>query len=161
MMHTGLKMKEKELQIVRHLRTNGRETLTRLSKKTGVPISTLFDKLNQYKQEFIVRHTCLLDYARLGFDLRVQLLVKLSKDKERFEHFIVEHYHVNSVFRINNGYDYLIEAVFKNMSDFTDFMLALERHGIKDRKEFYVLQDLRREAFLTSEAHVALLRQAP
>jgi DNA-binding Lrp family transcriptional regulator len=152
-------MKAKELHIVRHLRVNARETLTRLSKKTGIPISTLFDKLNQYKDDVILRHTCLIDYTKLGFDLRVHLLFKVQKDKERFEKFITEHYQVNSVFKINNGYDYLVEAVFKNMRDFTEFMQGFDKFAIKDRKEFYVLQDLRREAFLTTETHVNLMQQ--
>jgi DNA-binding Lrp family transcriptional regulator len=154
-------MKEKELQIVRHLRNNARETLTRLSKKTGVPISTLFDKLNQYRENFIVRHTCLIDYTKLGFDLRVQLLVKVSKEREVFEKFIMGHFHVNSVWKISNGYDYLVEGVFRNMKDFTEFLQHLERFSIKDRKEFYVLEDLKREAFLTTDAHVLLLREKP
>jgi DNA-binding Lrp family transcriptional regulator len=154
------RLKPKELQIVRHLRANARETLTHLSKKTGVPVSTLFDKLNQYRTNLIVRHTCLLDYTKLGFDLRVQLLIKIPRERERFEKYIVEHYQVNCVFRINNGFDYLIEAIFKNMRDFTDFMQALDKFPIKERKEFYVLQDLRREAFLTSDTHVALLQES-
>jgi DNA-binding Lrp family transcriptional regulator len=152
-------MKEKELHIIRHLRINSRETLTRLSKKTGIPISTLFDKLNQFRQDLILRHTCLLDYNKLGFDLRVQLLVKIQKERDKFEQFVTEHFHVNSVFKINNGYDYLIEAVFKNMQDFTDFLQHLERFPLKERKEFYVLSDLKREAFLTSDAHIVLLQQ--
>ena len=150
-------MKQRELQIVRHLRTNCRETLTKLSKKTGVPISTLFDKLNEYRSSVILRNTCLIDYTKLGYDLRVQLLVKAGKDRDKFEAFLVDHLHVNTVFRINNGYDYLVEAIFQNMKEFTDFVSAMERHAVKDFKEFYVLQDLRREAFLTSDTHVALL----
>lgn len=153
-------MREKELQILRFLRMNSRETLTRLSKKTGVPISTLFDKLKEYRERLITRHTCLLDYQKLGFDLRVQLLFKVQKEKEAFEQYLTTHYHVNSVFRINNGYDYLVEAVFKNMRDFTDFLTGLDRFAIKDRKEFYVLQDVKREAFLTSETHVTLMKEA-
>jgi len=154
-------MKNKELQIVRHLRTNSRETLTRLSKKTGVPISTLFDKLNEYKQSLIVRNTCLIDYTKLGFDLRVQLLVRLQKEKEKFEEFIINHLNVNSVYRINNGYDYLVEGIFQNMRQFTDFIQLFERFSVKEYKEFYVLQDLRREAFLTSETHVNMLAVPP
>lgn len=154
-------MKEKELLIVKHLRTNCRETLTKLSKKTGVPISTLFDKINEYKETVILRNTCLLDFTKLGFDLRVQLLVKLQKNRDEFEKFVTEHFQINSVFKINNGYDYLIEAVFKNMKDFTEFMQSLDKFPLKDRKEFYVLQDLKREAFLTSDTHVNLFRSAP
>lgn len=150
-------MKEKELQIVKYLRINGRETLTRLSKKTGVPISTLFDKLNEYREKLIVKHTCLIDYPKLGFDLRVQILFKLPKQRHEFEEFLISNFQVNSVYKINNGYDYLVEAVFRNMKEFTEFLQTFDRFPIKERKEFYVLQDLKREAFLTTDTHVAML----
>ena len=71
----------------------------------------------------------------------------------------MDHLNVNSVFKINNGFDYLVEAVFQNMKDFTEFMQSLEKFSLKDCKEFYVLQDLRREVFLTSDTHVQLLAE--
>ncbi len=150
-------MKEKELEVLRALRQNARETLTTISRKTGIPVSTLFDRLAEYKQHLIIKHTCLIDYTKLGYDLRVQLLVRLIKGKEDFEKYMVEHLHVNTVYRINNGYDYLVEAVFKNMKDFTTFTQSLERFAIKERKEFYVLEDIKREAFLTTDTHVKIL----
>lgn len=156
----GNHMRENELQILRFLRVNSRETLTKLSKKTGMPISTLFDKLKEYREQLITRHTCLLDYQKLGFDLRVQLLFKVTKHKEEFESYLENHFQINTVFRINNGYDYLVEAIFKNMRDFTEFLASLDRFAIKERKEFYVLQDVKREAFLTSETHVSVMREA-
>jgi DNA-binding Lrp family transcriptional regulator len=154
-------MKEKELQVLRALRNNARETLTRISKRTGVPISTLFDRLNEYRERVIIKHTCLIDYTKLGYDLRVHLLIRVAKERERFETYITDHFLVNSVFRINNGYDYLVEAVFRNMRELTDFVQALEKYNIRDHKEFFVLEDLKREAFLTTDTHVKLLAQAP
>jgi hypothetical protein len=43
------------------------------------------------------------------------------------------------------------------MKDFTLFAQGLERFSIKDRKEFYILEDLKREAFLTTDTHVKIL----
>jgi len=154
-------MKEKELQVLRVLRNNARETLTHISRKTGVPISTLFDRLNEYRDKLIIKHTCLIDYTKLGYDLRVHMLLKVLKERERFEAYMTEHYLVNSVFRINNGYDYLVEAVFQNMRELTEFVQALERFNVKEHKEFFVLEDLKREAFLTTDTHVKMLAAAP
>ena len=154
-------MKEKELEVLRALRENARETLTTISRRTGIPVSTLFDRLSEYKQKVIIKHTCLIDYTKLGYDLRVQLLIRMAKDKDVFEKFITNHLHVNTVYKINNGYDYLVEAVFRNMKDFTEFVQSLDKFPIKERKEFYILEDLKREAFLTTPTHVKLLASAP
>ncbi len=89
------------------------------------------------------------------------MLLRVQKDKERFETYMTEHYLVNSVFRINNGYDYLVEAVFRNMRELTEFVQALEKYHVKEHKEFFVLEDLKREAFLTTDTHVKMLLDAP
>jgi DNA-binding Lrp family transcriptional regulator len=154
-------MKERELHVLQVLRNNARETLTHISRKTGVPISTLFDRLNEYRDRVIIKHTCLIDYTKLGYDLRVHMLLRVQKERERFETYITTHFLVNSVFRINNGYDYLVEAVFKNMREMTEFVQHLEKFHIKDHKEFFVLEDLKREAFLTTDTHVKMLAAAP
>ena len=43
------------------------------------------------------------------------------------------------------------------MKDFTTFTQSLERFAIKECKEFYVLEDIKREAFLTTDMHVKTL----
>jgi len=42
---------EKDLLILSELRQNARETLTKMSKHTGIPISTIFDKIKQLNIE--------------------------------------------------------------------------------------------------------------
>ena len=64
------KMNKKDLLIVSHLRRDGRTSLTELSKKTRIPISTIFDRLKQNKNNFIKKHTALIDFAKLGYNTR-------------------------------------------------------------------------------------------
>ena len=53
------------------------------------------------------------------------------------------------MFRINNGYDYLVEAVFTGLGDLDRFFEEAARYGVEDRKEYFVLKDVLREAFLS------------
>lgn len=152
-------MKTNELRIVRRLRLNARESLTKMSRKTGIPVSTIYERLKRFEKGVIRKHTCLIDFHKLGYDLRVTILIKADpKKREDLEKFLLGHHHVNMVFRINNGFDYLAEVVFKTMGDVQQFMDALDGRGARSKQEFYVLDELRRESFLTSDAHLDLLQ---
>lgn len=152
-------MKPRELTVVRQLRTNARETLTRISRKTSVPVSTIYEWLKGYEDGFITKHTCLIDFTKLGYDLRVSMLVKTpAAKKDEIQQFLQTHHRVNTVYRINNGYDFLAEVLFKSMTELQSFLDVLDTKGITERKEFYILDEICKEAFLSSDAHVDLLR---
>ena len=153
-------MKDKQLMIIRNLRENAREKLTKMSRSTGIPVSTIYEHLKSFEKGIIHKHTCLIDFRELGYDLRVTLLIKTRQEsKEPIKSYLEGHHQVNTVYRINNGFDYLAEVLFKNMKDLQLFLDALDEKGITQRKEYYILEELRREAFLTSQAHLDLLSQ--
>lgn len=154
-------MKRKQLHIMKHLRMNAREKLTKMSRQTGIPVSTIYENLKSFETRVIKKHTCLIDFRELGYDLRVTLLVKAKgENKETIRSFLKGHHQVNSVYRINNGYDFLAEVLFKNMRGLQQFLDALDDKGIKDRKEYYILDELSREAFLTNDTHLELIADA-
>ena len=48
-----------DLKLLGHLRTNARETLTRISQETQIPVSSIFDRLKRMeKMNVIKRFTC-------------------------------------------------------------------------------------------------------
>ena len=142
--------KEEEMLLLSHLRRNARESLTSISRKTNIPVSTLFDKLKNYQNNIIAKHTAILDFRKLGFDLKTHMLFSVEKDKrEGFEQFLIGHGRINSIFRINNGYDYFVEGVFKSLGDMNDFFEQSNMYGVQERKEFFVLKDILQEGFLS------------
>ena len=148
----------RDITLMMFFRRNARENLTQISRLTRIPVSTIFDRLREFEKDLIQKHTTLINFRRLGFDIRVNALFKVPKDtREEFKEFLMTSEHVNSVFRINNGYDYMVEAIFRGMSDFQEFMEMLDRFKIESKQEFFILEDLRRESLLTDETHTRLL----
>jgi DNA-binding Lrp family transcriptional regulator len=141
-------MSEKDLLLLKHFRTDGRQSLTRISKKTRIPISTIYDKLKAYEKSIILKHTTLLDFRQLGFEIRLRLFIA-AEQKEALRSFLLIHDRVNTVCRINNGYDFEIEALFRNMGEFQEFMDDLEQFQIIEKREHFILDELRREGFMT------------
>ncbi len=152
-------MKEKDLLLLASIRANARETLTRISRKTNIPISTIFDRLKQHENTIIKKHTAIIDFSKLGFSTRVTITFKAGKaDKLPMKEYLENHCNVNSLYKINNGYDYLVEGIFKNIKDMEDFIENIEeKFRIKSKQVYYIVEDIKREDFLSDENTVSLV----
>lgn len=146
-------MNQKDVKIIAHLRQNARMPLTKMSKATHIPVSTIFDRLRFNENELITKHTSLLNFSKLGYNTRANITIKVERDdKDNLKEFLMKHHSVNSVYKINNGFDFMIEGIFKQINDLEEFIELLEsKFQIKDHKTFFVIEDLKREAFLTNE----------
>jgi DNA-binding Lrp family transcriptional regulator len=149
-------MKQIDLLLLSSLRANARETLTNISRKTSIPVSTIFDKLKAHENGTIKKHTSIVDFSLLGYGTRANIAIKVNKEeKDELKKFLMKDMNVNSFYRINNGYDYLIEAIFKNILELEDFCEKLdENFKIKTKQIYYIIEDLRREEFLADPDNI-------
>jgi len=140
---------KKDLLIVSHVRQNARKNLTKISRETGIPVSTIFEKLKKNENDLIKKHTALIDFAKAGFNVKVKMIVKAdNRTKEELKKFLSSAPEINSVYKINNGYDYIIEAIFRDMNEANDFFERMDDIKIKSRQEFYVLKEIMKENFM-------------
>ncbi len=139
----------RNLLILSELRRNARESLTNMSKRTHIPVSTIFEKLRN-NNDLIRKHTTLLNFNRLGYNIVVNVLVKLRKDyRELLRKFLLSSVNVNSLYKVNNGYDFLFEGVFEDISKMECYMEHLEdKFKISGKMIFFMIEDLKRESFL-------------
>jgi len=153
-------LKERDLNVISHFRQNSRTSLTKLSRLTKIPVSTIFDKLKEYeKKNIIMKHTSLIDFKTLGYDIRTQMLLTAQKDSRgELQKFLVMHPRVNTVFRINNGYDFLVEAIFKDMNELDKFSKEIEDFNPKEKKEFFIMEDVKREEFMSFKENLGIQR---
>jgi DNA-binding Lrp family transcriptional regulator len=149
-------MKRKDLLLLAALRQNARETLTCLSKKTDIPVSTVFDRLKMHEATTIRKHTAIVDFAKLGFSTRVSIAFKVNKeDRESLRDHLLADKNINSVFKINNGYDYLAEGIFRGIKELEEFLEDTDqKFGIRNREVHYIIEDLKREDFLSDPAKI-------
>lgn len=149
----------KELLILSSLRQNSRRTLTNMSKQINLPISTIYDRLKGYQDDLITKHTSLLKFSSLGYHARATILIKASRlKKDCLRDYLLKSNSVNNFFKVNNGYDFLVEAIFKSVVDLDSFLECLDSdYEIEDKVVCYVIEDLKREAFLSSPEYVKLI----
>lgn len=148
----SMELKRNELELLGFFRRNARLALTKISKQTGVPVSTIFDKLRRYEQEFIQRHVALIDFQKLGFNTRANIFLKTTPEhRERLGLFLKLHPNVNAVFRINNGFDYMVEGVFRSIQDQEQFLETLElEQFVISREVYFIIAEVAREQFLAN-----------
>ena len=152
-------MKKKDVVLLSHLRRNSRVPLTALSRRTGFPVSTIFDKLSKYASSGLVpKHTSLLSFQKLGFATNAHIMLKVDKHKKgELVDFLAKHHATNNLFKINNGWDVLHECVFSDMCALEEFVEMLElNYGVIEKNISYVLEEVRREAFLSDHGGVVL-----
>ncbi|HDD70527.1 MAG TPA: Lrp/AsnC family transcriptional regulator [Candidatus Woesearchaeota archaeon] len=143
-------MDKKDLLLLGHLRQDARMSLTKLSKRTGVPVSTIFHKLRSGFNGRILRHAVLVDFSAFGFNLKAFLLLKVKKaEKDALFKKLIASANVNNLFKINNGWDVMLECLFRDLNHLEEFLEDLdESFSIKAKEVHYVLDDIKREAFL-------------
>ncbi|MBT7903781.1 Lrp/AsnC family transcriptional regulator [Candidatus Woesearchaeota archaeon] len=147
---------KKDLEIISCLRNNARTPLTTISKTTKVPISTIHDKLKLQKIHALKKNVALIDFNKIGFNCITKIFVKTEKEtKLKLRQHLLNHTNVNSLFQVNNGFDYFCEGIFKNLREVEEFIDELDnKFTIKDKQVYYVLEEISRENFLSNPDHI-------
>jgi DNA-binding Lrp family transcriptional regulator len=140
------------------VRKDARMKLTEMSKLTRVPVSTLFDRINSMDGGLLVKNTAILRFEALGFSVKAMVAFAVNvKDREALSGILRSHPNVNSLYRINNGWDFLVEGVFVCVKDVEEFVEGVEaKVKIKNRRVHFVIEDLVRENMLSSPEAIIL-----
>ncbi len=151
-------MGKNELIIISRLRENARENLTNMSRRTLIPVTTLHKKLKDFQNDVIKKYVAMLDFTKLGYNTRANIIIRVKKEfKDQLREFLLDHRSVNSLYRINNGFDFLVEVVFQEIRDVEFFVEQLENNFKVEKKEiYYVIEEMKKEEFLGKYDYVKL-----
>lgn len=144
--------------IISALRQNSRKSLTQLSKDTKIPVSTLHEKIQAYKNDLIKKNTAIIDFEKIGYNTRANVLIKVEKNqRQELQDFLSKCNNINCLLKVNNGFDFLAEFIFEHIKELEDFMEMLEqRFPITNRETYYIIEDLKREEFMANPQLVAM-----
>lgn len=152
------------MTLLAHLRQNARVSLKELSRKTGMPVSTIFDKMQQHKkQQIITKNSILFDFQKIGYSARATMLLRVyQEERQKIAEYLQKNINVNSIYKINNGYDFLVECVFKNIQELEQFSELLEtKFRIKTKETHYIIEDIKREGFMADPELAKQLETLP
>ena len=142
-----------EIRLITVLRQNAREKLTSISRKIQLPISTIHEKIKRYSGGIIKRHTILLDHAMLGYPIKTHTMLKIDNgEKAKIIESMLKNRHIDNISRINNSFDIMMDGVFRSLNEAEEFFEKMQsEHKIRKLETYYVLDEIKREGFMTNE----------
>ena len=154
-----MKFAKKDKEIISYLRQDSRIQLTKLSRKTGIPVSTLFERIKYLRASVINKPTIIIKFLELGFRIHVFVMIKtLGNNKEEVLTYLRNNKNTNSLWRINNHFDILAEMVFGDLKQFDDFVQKLDGNfSIRDLEFEYVVEEFEKEKFFSDANTIKLL----
>ena len=145
-----MEKKTRDFKILSELRKDSRVKLTKLSMDLGIPISTCFEKVKFFRNEMNIRYISLLDFGKLGYPFKVTMIIKANKSKKQeLRKFLSEHRNLNTMIKINNGYDYLVEFIYRSIYELEELLQTIEQEfKVQKIETFYEIEEIRKEVFL-------------
>ncbi|MBW2983959.1 Lrp/AsnC family transcriptional regulator [Candidatus Woesearchaeota archaeon] len=146
-------LKEKDMEILSHLRNNARKKVTEISKKVKMPVTTIYDRLKTHDKKGIVKkHVALLDFSKLGYHATALVALKVANEKKKeLQDYLSKHKNVNSLYRVNFDHDFLAEVIFEDVSKLQEFVDLLGfKFGVENPRIFNIINEIHKEKFLTN-----------
>lgn len=145
---------KKEILILSELRKNARQSLTEISRRTDIPVSTVFDKLLHLNKTIIRRNVSLFNFDKIGH-LKVSFVIQQGKTD--LKEFLLNNSNVNSAYRVNKSDNLFIECLFRNLYEVELFKEKLADMEVKSTQEHHITEEIKREDFLTNENHIRMI----
>jgi DNA-binding Lrp family transcriptional regulator len=151
-------MINKDKIILSLLREDSRMPLTKMSRKTSIPVSTLHERIKGYKRDLITKATTLVNFRKLGYNARARVLLKVKREeKERLQEFLRNSSCANELIKVNNGFDFMAEFVFDSMKNLEEYLDALEdKFPIQERETYYMIEEIKEQDFLSKYEYLKL-----
>lgn len=148
-----MELKRSDKLILKELRKNSREKLTKIAKRTGVALSTVFDRVNILKKELQLRNTTLMEFGKLNYGVKAHIVVGVEKtERILLRRYLTENKKTNNLYKINNGFDFLVELIFFDIKEYEDFLEELKgAFKITKFETHIIVKDIIRERFFTKE----------
>ena len=105
----------------------------------------------ELKENIITRNTVLLDFSKLGYHTHAQLFLKINPaEKTEVAEYLIKSSSVNSIYKTNNNWSFIIETLHKNIRDLDSFVDEVERKfKVEDKEIHYLVRNIKKETFLT------------
>lgn len=139
-------IKEKEKILLKHLRKDSRKSLSKISKETGISVSTLFYMLKRLEKRYIKKHVSLIDFSKLGYGFSASFFIS-TKDKAKVKEFLKRSKNVNTMSTTVNGADFYVECLFKDLKDNENFKESLRSTGVISVQEHMIVENIKKEEF--------------
>jgi DNA-binding Lrp family transcriptional regulator len=131
---------ENEIALLSIVRKNARKSLTEISRELDLPLTTIHDMVNRLESKNIIRgYTIVVNFFKTNFKIRAAMILK-AKDKEGLLRFLSAHPNVNTILKVANNYDFMVEVLFKDLLEYERFKEEISHFDTVEKNEIHILE---------------------
>ncbi len=141
-------MDKKDIKIIQLLLGDGRMKLKAMAKKLGLPITTVYNRLNALEKKGIVRIKAVPDHKKMGYGVEVYVLVNIDTsskrvNQEKLSAELAKLPGVLNVAVVTGSRDMIVRAVAKDMDELSGLILKRLRDfdGVASTETLVVLKN--------------------
>ena len=142
-------MKQKDREIIKCMRTGKRVNISEIARQLNLPISTVSDHIRKIERKYVIKRASLLDYPKLGYFANARVAMRVSPAKRsQLLDFLRNEECVNSIYHVNDGYDFLVDCVWKDAIDRKNWICRLSSDFSPEFHVFNILKVEEKERFV-------------
>ena len=142
-------MKQKEKEIIKHLRKGKRVNISSIARELDLPVSTVSDAIRRIEKRYVLKRSSLLDYHRLGYNANAMVVIKVNpSQKHLILDFLEKENCVNSICHVNSGFNFLIELVCKDNLELLNWVEDVKIKFDVEIISFQILKVVEKERFV-------------
>ncbi len=152
--HMVFQIDEKDRRILEVLLENSDLSIQKISKRTGIPITTVHNRIKRLKKNgVILNYTVKLNYHKLGKSILAFILINVDQksmvaanmDQYEVLNFCKKYNEVEEANLITGRTDILLKARFENLEQLTEFVvreLRSDKTHVSNSQTLVVLRSI-------------------
>ncbi|MCD7782263.1 MAG: Lrp/AsnC family transcriptional regulator [Methanosphaera sp.] len=141
-------MDEIDEKILNELIDNSRISISKISQKTGIPDSTISNRLKKLEENNVIeQYTTLVNPEAIGVRVTAHIIIQTETEKHvNVEEELPKLEKVSEVFSISGEYDILIKVWAHTLEELNDIISQVRTiDGIEELRELIVMERLKEE----------------
>jgi DNA-binding Lrp family transcriptional regulator len=135
-----ISLDKKDRKILQLLDADSRMSLTKISRKTGIPIDTVRYRIERMEKEKIFKYAIVIDHHKLGYpifnEIHLQFVNFTVAEEESVKKYLKNTPNMVYGAKVAGKYDYVIAIMAKDMKEFDDVFHAFKTKFEKIIKDY-------------------------
>lgn len=121
---------ERDLEILRVLKQNSQLSIGKISRKTGIPVATVHNRIKKMRESGIIKgYTVIVDKAKLGKKMVAYVLIKAMPRADHIAMLkeISKHASIEAGSAVTGGFDLILRARVADIDELNSIVLKYLR----------------------------------